>query len=168
MTESILTTPPDPAFNSKYPPPPRVHWVMLVAVLIVTAILDALLVPARFNGMPETVIFGLWIIYLSIWIRKINPNSDCLFWAVISILVQIVGWHSREVQSTVGLLMAFVIREDLLMHYNEQEPVGLRLSVPMTFFFSFLYLQYHLYDIGQAKRLRPIVPIQEPSRTLLP
>jgi hypothetical protein len=45
----------------------------------------------------------------------------------------------------------YVIRADLHYHYNLREPVGLYLSGVMTFFFSFLYFQYHLRKIAELR-----------------
>jgi hypothetical protein len=36
------------------------------------------------------------------------------------------------------------MRHSMLEHYNEREPIGLRLSAAMTFFFNVLYFQHHM------------------------
>jgi hypothetical protein len=46
----------------------------------------------------------------------------------------------------------YSIRNELQTHYNRIEPIGLQLGGIMTFFFSFLYFQYHLYKIAQLKQ----------------
>ena len=50
------------------------------------------------------------------------------------------------------IVTIFLIRSDLERHYNEREPYGLQLNGLMTFFFSFLYFQYHLCDIAKRRR----------------
>lgn len=52
----------------------------------------------------------------------------------------------------VFFVAVFQIRQALLTHYNTTEPIGLRLSGAMTFFFNILYLQYHLTRIAKWKR----------------
>ena len=46
----------------------------------------------------------------------------------------------------------FRIRKILFTHYNSVEPIGLRLSDVMTFFFGTMYFQYHLSRIAQWKK----------------
>jgi hypothetical protein len=46
----------------------------------------------------------------------------------------------------------------MLRYYNSTEPINLRLSAVMTFFFNTLYFQYHMSRIADWKRtgyLRP-------------
>jgi hypothetical protein len=52
----------------------------------------------------------------------------------------------------------FGMRDSLERHYNSTEPIQLRLSGVMTFFFNVLYFQYHMSRISDWKRtgiLRP-------------
>ena len=50
-----------------------------------------------------------------------------------------------------ALAAIFGMRSSLVRYYNSVEPIGLRLSGVMTFFFSILYLQYHLSRIAAWK-----------------
>jgi hypothetical protein len=43
------------------------------------------------------------------------------------------------------------MRESIERHFNGPEPVGLRLSGVMTFFFGGLYFQYHFTRINAMK-----------------
>jgi len=65
-----------------------------------------------------------------------------------------------------GTLLTFVIRAELLKHYNEREPAGLKLGLFMTFFFSYLYFQYHLYKIALAKKQQHTISDLESNNEL--
>jgi hypothetical protein len=66
----------------------------------------------------------------------------------------------------VGLLSAIVLyiignfkmRSAMLEYYNTVEPINLRLSGVMTFFFAILYFQYHLSRIAAWKKTGILVP----------
>jgi len=51
-----------------------------------------------------------------------------------------------------GLMGVFGMRRSLLNYYNTVEPIGLRLSGVMTFFFSVFYFQYHFTRIANWKQ----------------
>jgi len=51
----------------------------------------------------------------------------------------------------VYLFGIFAIREAMENYYNSVENIGLSLSGPMTFFFSTVYLQYHVNRIARWK-----------------
>ena len=72
------------------------------------------------------------------------------------------------VSSILGIAIAFMIRADLLRHYNEREPIGINLSPGLTFFFSFFYLQSQLYPIAQFKKRHAEGHATAVGRTLLP
>ncbi|HST13047.1 MAG TPA: hypothetical protein VLL05_21890, partial [Terriglobales bacterium] len=46
----------------------------------------------------------------------------------------------------------FTIRDAMETYYNSTENIGLTLSGPMTFFFSTVYLQYHVNRIARWKK----------------
>ncbi len=50
------------------------------------------------------------------------------------------------------LIARFVMRSELLRHFNGPEPIGLRLSGFLTFFFGGLYFQYQFNRINEIKR----------------
>jgi hypothetical protein len=52
----------------------------------------------------------------------------------------------------------FQMRRGLLDYYNSTEPIRLRLSAAMTFFFSIYYLQYHLRRIAIWKKTGQLIP----------
>jgi len=52
----------------------------------------------------------------------------------------------------------FKARSLLLEYYNTVEPINLRLSGVMTFFFNILYFQYHFTRIAEWKRTGMLSP----------
>jgi hypothetical protein len=142
--------------------------------------------------LPEAVaefainfLWGAWVFYLCLWIRKLDPNSKSILWASASIGMQFVldGLDSIQEPSlaltwvigglwiaslVLDFIVIFMIRAELQTHYNEREPIGLHLGGAMTFFFSYLYFQYHLYDIAQFKKRQAEGLIENAGRTLIP
>jgi hypothetical protein len=157
---------PDLDLKPEYPAPPRVHWIVLLIAGILFLILDFRFVPKTAQGLVATVALYSWIIYLCIWIRRISSDSNCLYWAIFGLLFG--SPYAYGFGPFLIILIAFLVRDELLEQYNQREPINLRLDTLMTFFFSFLYFQSYLYDIAQAKRPQKSVPVQTPARTLLP
>jgi hypothetical protein len=60
-------------------------------------------------------------------------------------LVGLATWIMR-------LIARFTLRDTLERHFNTAEPIGLRLSAVMTFFFGGIYFQYKLNEINQIKQ----------------
>ena len=54
--------------------------------------------------------------------------------------------------TVVRLIARFTMRADLEEHFNGPEPLGLRLSAVMTFFFGGIYFQYKLNEINEIKQ----------------
>jgi hypothetical protein len=158
-----------PQYSAEYPPPPYVHWAtLLIASIVVDALLDWLL-PSSSAEITSTLLWAPWVVYLCLWIRKLDPKSKSLPLAVAAIGVELaadaialmkypspaVAWLDSGLgiaDIALWIMVIFVIRAELLKHYNEREPIGLQLGPVMTLFFSFLYFQYHLYDIAQFKK----------------
>jgi hypothetical protein len=151
-----------------YPPPPGVHWAALLAAQIGLAILTVIFFPKPWWNLISNMAVDAWAIYLCLWLRKLNPASMSLFWCIAYIAPQLAFTVPTGPQpSTFGITLfaaalallaaliwivtIYVIRADLHYHYNLREPVGLYLSGIMTFFFSFLYFQYHLRKIAQLR-----------------
>jgi hypothetical protein len=49
-------------------------------------------------------------------------------------------------------MAVFGMRRSIVQYYNTREPIGLKLSGVMTFFFSILYFQYHFSRIAEWKQ----------------
>jgi hypothetical protein len=145
--------------------PPGMHW-FLVLVL-------------------GTVTFGIftiiWVFKQANFVQRIDPSNPArkLFTIMILLLVVYVAIvagavvaQSTEAVATVGaigglvdlgmaalsLIAIFKMRTSLLNYYNSVEPIGLRLSGVMTFFFNIYYFQYHFHRIAQWKQTGMLVP----------
>jgi hypothetical protein len=141
----------------------------LFIVLAVVNVLCRLVLPKAIGSFLPSVIIKTWGIYLCLWIRTINPKATSIFWVGGSlfceaILIFLSMLHERTTLVNLGILIyallafgtgiasIYIVRYELLKHYNEVEPVGLDLGPVITFFFSYIYFQYHLVDIAEAKR----------------
>jgi GYF domain 2/Domain of unknown function (DUF4234) len=132
-----------------YPDPPNLHWGF--ALLL---------------GMVTCGLFGwVWAFVQAGWVRKVRPASKALLYFAIAIgsfAVNIFLNINRETRAAgplfnlAGLVMwlvaAFTMRTDIEEHYNSAEPIAMRLSGVMTFFFSIYYFQYHFTRINELKK----------------
>jgi len=135
--------------------PPDLHW----AVVLVLGI---------------TWIFPLiWAFVQAGYARKIDHRSSaiacyivgCIFWVITMFMdfaivasdspdASLFGWAFLfgMICGISYLIGNFSIRASMLEYYNSVEPIQLRLSGVMTFFFGMLYLQYHMSRIAYWKR----------------
>lgn len=58
----------------------------------------------------------------------------------------------------VNIIGNFKLRDAMVEYYNTVEPINLRMSGVMTFFFNILYFQYHLSRIAAWKKTGYLVP----------
>jgi hypothetical protein len=159
---------PDTAPRIVYPPPPGVHWGALVAAEFVIAVLIVMFVPKPYWNLAMDLAFDAWAIYICLWLHKLDSRFMSIFWCVAYIALQlaiavpfglqpfttgitIVAGIVTLASICMWIVTIYVIRAELHIHYNVSEPIGLYLSGVMTFFFSFLYFQYHLYKIAQLR-----------------
>jgi len=132
-------------YKASYPPPPRLHWAVLLVAMVGAEGLVLWLVPQPYREFLVNLVIAAWPIYLCIWIRKIDDRSLSLYWALASFATGFLfSW-------LLWIVAIFEIREELLDHYNRREPTGLRLNLIMTALFSFVYFQYHLNRITREK-----------------
>ncbi len=151
------------ANNAATPPPPKMHWAVLLILSIVTV----------------GVFASLWAVFVSYWLQKVS--SKCMTLVLFGIaallaIVQLVFQYLVPLQNLsewsglsgviVWIIAAFSMRRDLLKHYNEDEPIGLSLGVWMTLFFSIYYFQYHLREIALFKQEQALGSGQSASRYL--
>lgn len=80
---------------------------------------------------------------------SMNSPGAALAALPVIILVQLVV---SVLSCVFGLMGVFGMRRSLLNYYNTVEPIGLRLSGVMTFFFSVFYFQYHFTRIANWKQ----------------
>jgi hypothetical protein len=137
------------------PLPPNLHWAVLLILEIVTRQLFNL----------------IWALVQANWARKLIKNNKPLVLvamypagviAGIAATVIGLGENSDAVAVVAGLclfggLIAYIIgifsiRSAMEEYYNSTENIGLSLSGVMTFFFSAVYLQYHINRIARWKK----------------
>jgi hypothetical protein len=143
------------------PVPPSLHWALVLVI-----------------GWVTCGIFPLvWLFIESSFIKKIRPASNVTMLLVVSMVLPLVGYAAIFVAAmeqwpivialgslivlasvAIMIIAIFKARSLLLEYYNTVEPISLRLSGVMTFFFSIYYFQYHFTRIADWKRtgvLRP-------------
>lgn len=136
------------------PIPPDLHWVVLMLLYL-------------------TWIFPfIWTFVQASFARKIDRDSNAIFSFVVSFLFALGGLGTvifdvmgraqgfdklfidlMRIGSAIAYLFGvFSVRQSMEAYYTTVEPIGLRLSGAMTFFFGILYLQYHMSRIARWKR----------------
>jgi uncharacterized protein DUF4339 len=138
---------------SPYPPPPSLHWGIVLALDVMTC------------GL-----FGwAWAIVQAVWVRKVQPDSKALLYIIIALALFVASPTLRFAASSpnvelplrlAGIIMwlvgVFSMKASLEEHFTSAEPIGLRLSPVMTFFFNVVYFQYHFTEIAQAKKAQQL------------
>lgn len=159
-----MPTPPavTPAY-SKAPLPPNMHWALVLLLGLLTCGLFS----------------WYWAFRQASWVKSIVPRCNAiLMYALYLILLalamavsvgQVIGGSPSGGASAVSWLLqlgalacfwigAFNIRSCLLEYYNQVEPISLRLSAIMTFFFTVLYFQHHMSRIHRWKTTGVLTP----------
>ncbi len=95
----------------------------------------------------STSVAAAWPTYLCIWVRKIDPQSSSLYWAIASLVIGVGFLFSW----LLWIVVIYELREEFLEHYNRREPINLRLNWFLTLLFSFVYFQFVLNRITRLK-----------------
>jgi hypothetical protein len=146
-------------FRRAYPAPPRLHWLWIVVLVGGAEVAVLWGVHGHLRNFLINLVIAIWPVYLCLWLRKVEPRSTSLYWALASFATGFLfSW-------LLWIVVVFEIREDILDHFNRREPIGLRLNLLLTALFSFAYFQYHLRRIALAKdkASADLVPIGERS-----
>jgi len=129
------------------PLPPNLHWSIVLIL-----------------GMTTLGLFNMvWALLQANWARKLSGNNKPMVLVamypagiitivVMSILQVPLVPLVRLVTGIVYLVGIFAIREAMEDYYNSNENVGLSLSGVMTFFFSTVYIQYHINRLARWKK----------------
>jgi hypothetical protein len=129
------------------PTPPAMHWALVLIIAIVTC-----------------GIFGyVWMFLQAAWIRRIEPSNNALIVLAIALPVDFLLYiASFAADDGTGLrFLAFLVGfvGSLVAYFSMREVMqnrfALRLSAIMTFFFTVLYLQYHMSRIASGE-VRPV------------
>ena len=132
-------------FHPRYPPPPGLHWLILLVAIAGAEAIAYFFIPSPFREFAINIVIAAWPIYLCLWIRKVLPGSLSLYWALASFATGFLfSW-------LLWIVVIFEVREELHEHYNRDEPIGLRLNFVLTLLFSFVYFQYELRRIARNK-----------------
>jgi GYF domain 2 len=148
-----------PASGEVYPDPPNLHWALVLLFTILTC------------GVFSMV----WDLVQALWVKRVQPYTKVLMYFGIFFVIWLLSLggsigraalmmhgvlprrHGLSALISIALLVMmivyrFAMRQSLEDHFNGPEPIGLRLSGVMTFFFGGIYFQYHLSRINDMKR----------------
>src|SRR5580698_10520765 len=84
-----LAEQPESEVRAVYPPPPNVQWIALFGIQIFFAFAAFILVPKVFANLAANLVFDVWIVYLCLWLRKLNPEFMSIFWCSAYIALQL-------------------------------------------------------------------------------
>jgi hypothetical protein len=161
-----------PAMAVPGPVPPDLHWALVLLIAFFCSIFQLiwLFIEAAFvkKIKPDSNFLAFLITGIGLFVGSIvfayallivavsmNPNSPQPPWAALIILS--AGYLGGIVLWIMGI---FKMRAALVEYYNTVEPINLRLSGVMTFFFSLFYFQYHFSRIASWKKTGYLVPQQ--------
>jgi hypothetical protein len=142
-----------------YPDPPNLHWTLELLLGFLTC----------------RVFVVVWNLIIASWANRVQPASKALMWYIAATVLFVLelgsSWtfvislshHVHPHHSVLGnligiaafvvrLIARFTLRDTLEQHFNGPEPLGLRLSAVMTFFFGGIYFQYKLNEINEMKQ----------------
>ena len=154
------TAPPGyPAVSpNQFPDPPNLNWGLELLLGFLTC------------GLFVVV----WNLILSNWAKRVEPASNAFMLYLVATVLTVMNlggsWgvlialshHHHHHQSVLGTLLSlatwvvrliarFTMRDTLERHFNGPEPLGMRMSAVMTFFFGGIYIQYKLNRINEIK-----------------
>lgn len=141
-----------------YPDPPNLHWGLVLLFSILTC------------GVFSMV----WDLVQVLWVKKVQPETKAMPYYVATAVLWVASIGSSFGQSALAMrgmiprhhalsdiislallvimiVYRFAMRESIERHFNGPEPIGLRLSGVMTFFFGGIYFQYHFTRINETK-----------------
>jgi hypothetical protein len=141
-----------------YPDPPNLNWGLELL----------------FSFLTCGIFVVVWNLIIASWANRVQPASKALMYYIIATVLIVlhlggswgifiaVAHHHEYHRSVLGsllwlaswvirLIARFTLRDTLEQHFNGPEPLGLRLSAVMTFFFGGIYFQYKLNEINQQK-----------------
>lgn len=153
------------------PMPPDFHWALVLLI-------------GFFCGIFQLV----WLFIEASFVKKLRPDNNAIMFLVAGIVTQILGFvvvfgvamqsagnpdalrgSGLAVSYALFCLMllggaalhivgVFKMREGMVEYYNSVEPINLRLSGVMTFFFNVWYFQYHFSRIAHWKKTGYLMP----------
>jgi hypothetical protein len=155
------------AAPSAGPIPPNLHWALVLII-----------------SMFTFGLFGIvWIFVESSFVKRIDPRNISRALFIVAFLLDFAylgitmfaafagGTNDATMVAAMGSLIALIVvvcalvaifkmRSSLVQYYNTVEPIGLKLSGVMTFFFNIYYFQHHFSRIAEWKRTGRLTPQQ--------
>jgi hypothetical protein len=143
------------------PLPPNLHWAVLLVIVI----------GGQFLGLLSLLFNWVWVLILANWARRLSGTNKAMVLVAMypaGFLAGLITFGFAAASHEDGLLFLggllilagliayvvgiFKIREAMEEYYNTKENIALTLSGVMTFFFSTIYLQYHINRIHRWKQ----------------
>jgi hypothetical protein len=145
--------------------PPDFHWALVLLI-------------GFFCGIFQII----WLFIEAGFVKKIDPESKGIPLLVGGLLSPVIGYFALIGAAWAGdrngpalgalipffllvitgivfhLMAVFQMRSSLEDYYNTVEPINLRLSGVMTFFFAVYYFQYHFTRIANWKKTGYLQP----------
>jgi hypothetical protein len=131
------------------PLPPNLHWSIVLILGVLTRQLFNL----------------IWALVQANWARKLSGDNKPLVLVAMYPAGMIAGILTTALYRNAGLGGLFIfagaivylfgvfsIKAAMEEYYNSTEKVGLQLSGAMTFFFSTVYIQYHINSLARWKK----------------
>jgi len=131
------------------PLPPNLHWSIVLILGVLTRQLFNL----------------IWALVQANWARKLSGDNKPMVLVAMYPAGMIAGILTTALYRNAGLGGLFIIAGAIVYlfgvfsikaameeYYNSTEKVGLQLSGVMTFFFSTVYIQYHINSLARWKK----------------
>ncbi len=145
------------------PLPPNLHWGVLLLVVLFGQI--------PVVGLISGLFIFVWSIIIANWARKLINNNKPLVLVAMYPAGLVAGFFTIGIGAATdnngltalgaifilaGLIIyvlgIFKIRDAMEEYYNSRENIALTMSGVMTFFFSLIYIQYHINRITRWKK----------------
>lgn len=151
---------PSPSLATTTPPPPKLYWALVLLFTVLTL----------------GIFYVGWLFIQAAWVKKIHARSNAITLLVVYLVLVVAGeFVSADAAkdstaaaaggmlvlagSIAAIVAIFSMRRSMLDYFNQAEPIGLKLSWLLTFFFGAFYLQYHLTRIARWKETG-LLPLQ--------
>jgi hypothetical protein len=157
--------------------PPNLHWALVLVIAIFTSGLFLtiwIFIQANWiksinpaSRAIRDLIIGIFAPFIGFVILIVMAVAGGISTGFDHMNTEALGTLSLGILALIGMGLVglvfhikayFGMRDSMLRYYNSTEPINLRLSAVMTFFFNTLYFQYHMSRIADWKRtgyLRP-------------
>ena len=168
--QTVLSGPAQP--HGAGPVPPGLHWLIVLVVGMFTGVFHYvwMFVQAAFikkidRQSKAMLLYILGLVAIAggaavalVFAFVMSSGSDSWEPSAPAIVMGLIMFIVIMGGSTLIIAGTFSMRSSMLRHYNTVEPIQLRLSAVMTFFFNTLYIQYHFTRIAKWKETGIIYP----------